>query len=174
VGAFETLAAKSPHSMAFIDSSIIRAHQHAAGGKKGAKVTQSAVLVLTKYKINALVEENGLPVADVDPGQAHDLRAAPYLLDCLKCRHVVADRGSHADALLALIRGSGAKAHILQPASASCISLSKAHLSPAQSGRAILLKAQTLQARRHPLRQAGAQLHGNRCSRLSTSPDPRL
>ena len=42
---FETLAAKSPQSMAFIDSSIIRAHQHAAGGKKGAKITPSAVLV---------------------------------------------------------------------------------------------------------------------------------
>ena len=42
---FETLAAKSPHSMALIDSSIIRAHQHAAGGKKGAKITPSAVLV---------------------------------------------------------------------------------------------------------------------------------
>ena len=45
VQVFETLAAKSPHSMAFIDSSIIRAHQHAAGGKKGAKITPSAVLV---------------------------------------------------------------------------------------------------------------------------------
>lgn len=42
---FETLAARSPHSMALIDSSIIRAHQHAAGGKKGAKITPSAVLV---------------------------------------------------------------------------------------------------------------------------------
>jgi len=42
---FETLATKSPHSMAFIDSSIIRAHQHAAGGKKGAKITPSAALV---------------------------------------------------------------------------------------------------------------------------------
>src|ERR1700739_4603745 len=42
---FEALAARSPHSMALIDSSIIRAHQHAAGGKKGAKITPSAVLV---------------------------------------------------------------------------------------------------------------------------------
>ena len=32
---FETLAAKSPQSMQFIDSSIIRAHQHAAGEKRG-------------------------------------------------------------------------------------------------------------------------------------------
>jgi len=45
VGVFETLAAKSPGSMALIDSSIIRAHQHAAGGKKGARITPSAVLV---------------------------------------------------------------------------------------------------------------------------------
>jgi transposase len=42
---FETLAAKSPHSMALIDSSIIRAHQHAAGGKKEARITPSAALV---------------------------------------------------------------------------------------------------------------------------------
>jgi len=42
---FETLAAKSPQSMHLIDSSIIRAHQHAAGGKKGARITPLAVLV---------------------------------------------------------------------------------------------------------------------------------
>jgi transposase len=42
---FEALAAKSPQSMQLIDSSIIRAHQHAAGGKKGARITPLAVLV---------------------------------------------------------------------------------------------------------------------------------
>ena len=42
---FEALAAKSPQSMQMIDSSIIRAHQHAAGGKKGARITPLAVLV---------------------------------------------------------------------------------------------------------------------------------
>jgi len=42
---FETLAAKSPQSMQLIDSSIIRAHQHAAGGKKGVRITPLAVLV---------------------------------------------------------------------------------------------------------------------------------
>ena len=42
---FEELAAKSPQSMQFIDSSIIRAHQHAAGGKKGVRITPLAVLV---------------------------------------------------------------------------------------------------------------------------------
>lgn len=42
---FEALASTSPQSLQLIDSSIIRAHQHAAGGKKGAKITPSAVLV---------------------------------------------------------------------------------------------------------------------------------
>jgi len=64
-------------------------------------------------KINALVDENGLPVRLIlTAGQAHDIRAAPRLLSGLKCRHVVADRGYDADAFLELIRGSGAKAHI--------------------------------------------------------------
>ena len=42
---FEALAARSPQSLQFIDSSIIRAHQHAAGGKKGARITPLVVLV---------------------------------------------------------------------------------------------------------------------------------
>ena len=45
VQVFEALAARSPRSMALIDSSIIRAHQHAAGGKRGARITPLAVLV---------------------------------------------------------------------------------------------------------------------------------
>ena len=45
LGIFETLAAQSPQSMQMIDSSIIRAHQHAAGGKKGVRITPLAVLV---------------------------------------------------------------------------------------------------------------------------------
>jgi transposase len=67
-------------------------------------------------KINALVDENGLPVRlMVTAGQAHDLQAAPALIAELKCRHVVADRGYDSDGFLAAIRASGAKAHIPTP-----------------------------------------------------------
>ena len=45
VRVFEVLAAGAPASMHLIDSSIVRAHQHAAGGKKGARITPLAVLV---------------------------------------------------------------------------------------------------------------------------------
>ena len=76
---------------------------HAIGRSRGGLST----------KINVLVDENGLPVRlMLTACQAHDLRAAPQLLEGLKCCHVVTDRGYDADALLALIRVSGAKAHI--------------------------------------------------------------
>jgi len=42
---FEALHQKSPDSLHLIDSSIVRAHQHAAGGKKGVRITPLAVLV---------------------------------------------------------------------------------------------------------------------------------
>jgi transposase len=42
---FESLARRSPASLNLIDSSIIRAHQHAAGGKKGVRITPLVVLV---------------------------------------------------------------------------------------------------------------------------------
>jgi len=48
-------------------------------------------------------------------GQSHDLNAAPHLIEGLKPRHVVADRGYDSDAFLALIRANGAKAHIPTP-----------------------------------------------------------
>ena len=59
------------------------------------------------------MDKNGLPVRLIlTAGQAHDLQAAPQLLDGLECRHVVADRGYDADDLLARIRDAGAKPHI--------------------------------------------------------------
>lgn len=41
---FEKLSEKSPDSMQFIDSSIIRTHQHAAS-KRGARITPLVVLM---------------------------------------------------------------------------------------------------------------------------------
>lgn len=45
LGIFAALSRRSPDSLALIDSSIIRAHQHAAGGKKGVQITPSVDLV---------------------------------------------------------------------------------------------------------------------------------
>jgi transposase len=40
---FEALSEKSPHSLHLIDSSVVRAHQHAAGGKRGVRPTPPPV-----------------------------------------------------------------------------------------------------------------------------------
>lgn len=45
VRVFETLSERSPDSMLLIDATIIRAHQQAATGKKGARITPSVALV---------------------------------------------------------------------------------------------------------------------------------
>ena len=42
---FEELAQRSPRSLQLIDRPIVRAHQHAEGGQRGARLTPSAVLV---------------------------------------------------------------------------------------------------------------------------------
>ncbi len=38
---FKALAARSPGSLHLIDTSVVRAHQHAASGKKGVRITPS-------------------------------------------------------------------------------------------------------------------------------------
>ncbi len=38
---FQALAARSPGPLNLIDSSVVRTHQHAAGGKKGVRITPS-------------------------------------------------------------------------------------------------------------------------------------
>lgn len=85
-----------PKLMALIDSSITRAHKHAASAEKGSKTTPSAVLVADRaLKINAVVDENGLRVRLVlTAGQAHDLQQ----LGGLRCRIIVADRSRCASA----------------------------------------------------------------------------
>jgi transposase len=42
---FEALTAASPQYLQLIDSSVVRAHQHAAGGKRGVRITPSVALV---------------------------------------------------------------------------------------------------------------------------------
>jgi transposase len=60
---FEALAERLPGSRYLIDSSIIRAHQHAAGGTKGVRdhaIGRSRGGLSTK--IHAFVDAQGLPV----------------------------------------------------------------------------------------------------------------
>nr|WP_235891101.1 IS5 family transposase [Pararhizobium mangrovi] len=112
---FEALAAASPQSMQLIDSSIVRAHQHAAGGKKGVRnhaIGRSRGGLTSK--IHVVVDEKGLPVRlALTAGQASDKASAPGLLQALPAASiVVADRGYDWQHLIDLVRERGGKAHI--------------------------------------------------------------
>lgn len=106
---FEALAERSPQSMALIDSSIIRAHQHAAGGKKGLGALHRPF----SWRTNAVVDGDGLPIRlALTPGQASDKEAAVGLIASLtKTSDLVADRGYDARALVDLAQIHGVRAH---------------------------------------------------------------
>lgn len=65
-------------------------------------------------KINALVDERGLPLRIVlSAGQASDKAAVAALIEGLPpARALIADRGYDARAIIELIRQSGGQAHI--------------------------------------------------------------
>jgi transposase len=64
-------------------------------------------------KINAVVDENGLPLRIVlSAGQASDKAVVGALLDGLPAARVVADRGYDAKAIIDLVRQKGGEAHI--------------------------------------------------------------
>jgi transposase len=65
-------------------------------------------------KIHAVVDRHGLPVRLIlTPGQASDKTTFPQLVAGLDlARHVIADRGFFARAIIDLIEASGATAHI--------------------------------------------------------------
>ncbi|EKF18194.1 hypothetical protein NA2_14817, partial [Nitratireductor pacificus pht-3B] len=111
---FEALAAASPQSMQLIDSSIIRAHQHAAGGKRGADHAIGRSRGGLTSKIHVVVDEKGLPVRlALTAGQASDKAIAPDLLRALPTAAiVVADRGYDWQHLIDLVSERGGNAHI--------------------------------------------------------------
>jgi transposase len=111
---FEALAAASPASLQLIDSSIVRAHQHAAGGKKGARITPGRSRGGLSTKIHAVVGADGLLLrAVLTAGQASDKTTAPLLLaGAPPADDVVADRGYSAKAIIEFVAARGGTAHI--------------------------------------------------------------
>ncbi len=112
---FGALATGSPGSLHLLDASVVRAHQHAAGGKKGGPdhaIGRSRGGLSTK--IHVVVDGRGLPRRfALTPGQASDKAAVPALLDGLEpARDTVADRGYDARAILKLIADHGSCPHI--------------------------------------------------------------
>ncbi|WP_425219651.1 IS5 family transposase [Ralstonia solanacearum] len=95
---FEALAQHADNEYAMIDATIVRAHQHSAGGKRGVAsqaIGRSRGGLSTK--IHATVDALGNPTGlYLTPGQASDLDGADVLLKDTEAQTVIADKGYDA------------------------------------------------------------------------------
>lgn len=91
------------------DSSVIRAHQHAAGAKGGQ---QHQALGRSRggfsTKIHAVVDGLGYPVdVTLTPGQTHDSVPAIKMLENICAVYIIADKAYDNDKIIALIESQG-------------------------------------------------------------------
>ena len=116
VALFETLArAGGPPKEVLIDSSAVKAHRSASGGKKGER---NQVIGRSRggrtTKIHALTDALCRPIAFMlTGGQLADCKAASKLLDQLPDRQIVrADKGYDSDIIRRQIEAHGAMPNI--------------------------------------------------------------
>ncbi|WP_183513433.1 IS5 family transposase [Methylobacterium brachythecii] len=113
---FETLAhAGGPPAQVLIDSSAVKAHRCAAGGK-GGKQTQAIGRSRggRTTKIHALIDRLGRPLAFLlTGGQMADCTAGALLLERLPaCSILLADKGYDSDAIRRQIEAAGTAPNI--------------------------------------------------------------
>ncbi|MDI3302327.1 MAG: IS5 family transposase [Burkholderia multivorans] len=112
-GVFATLAGDTDFEEVFIDSTIVRAHQHAAGAPKKRAIALGRSRGGLGTKIYALVDGLGmLAKFRLTGGQAGDSPEALPLLGELQPRSVAADRAYDTDALIAHLSSLDATAVI--------------------------------------------------------------
>ncbi|WP_437373645.1 IS5 family transposase [Inquilinus limosus] len=112
---FEALAAAGgPPAEVLIDSTHVKAHRSAAGGKGGRTQAIGSSRGGRNSKLHAVSDEGGRPLAfHLTPGQAADCRAAEVLLADLPPRCIVhADRAYDSDRIRALIEDQNAVPNI--------------------------------------------------------------
>lgn len=98
-----------------IDSTIIRAHQHAAGAEDSTAEDEALGRSRGGFstKIHVAVDGLGNPVRVLlSPGQAGDITFAPELIAGLDVGAVIGDKGYDGNALVRTIEASGAEAVI--------------------------------------------------------------
>ncbi|WP_374828673.1 IS5 family transposase [Brucella daejeonensis] len=108
------LAREADLEWLMIDSTIVRAHQHAAGARKEKGGPDAQGLGRSRgglsTKIHAATEALGLPIRLIgSPGQCSDIGLANDLIDGFKAQAILADKGYDADHLCERMDDSGAE-----------------------------------------------------------------
>ncbi|WP_156665854.1 IS5 family transposase [Rhizobium bangladeshense] len=107
------LAREADLEWLMIDSTIVRAHQHAAGARKVKGGPDAQALGRSRgglsTKIHAATESLGLPVRLIaSPGQRNDIAFAHDLVEGIQAAATIADKGYDADHLCDKITETGA------------------------------------------------------------------
>ncbi|WP_288410541.1 IS5 family transposase [uncultured Herbaspirillum sp.] len=94
-----------------IDSTIVRAHQHSAGAfKKSGPQALGRSRGGLSTKLHLAVDSTGRPLRlIVTEGQVHDISCANELVEHLRAKAVIADKGYDSDAFVQVVRTTGAK-----------------------------------------------------------------
>ncbi|MEM1369967.1 MAG: IS5 family transposase [Cyanobacteria bacterium P01_H01_bin.15] len=111
---FPKLASDPDKEYAMIDSTIVRAHQHSAGGRNADAEAIGSSKDGLSTKIHALVDALGNPLRlHLTPAQASDLSEADVLLTDLEVDALLADKGYDADErVIKRLQNDGIKAMI--------------------------------------------------------------
>jgi len=144
---FAALAKERRFREVFIDSTIVRAHQHAAGApKNGPQALGRSPRRLTT-KIHVLVDALGhLVQGRLTAGPVHDVTQATALLRGVPAKHVVGDKAYDADSSERRSRRWGAGRHPATRQSSHVDPMEQAALSSSQPRRTLFLSPQTLSA----------------------------
>jgi transposase len=110
----DTLAAAHDATVQMIDTSIVRAHQHAASVARNRSQSMGRSRGGLTSKIHAVVDTNALPVRlGLTSGETHDNRLTLSLLSRLRSGSMLlADRGYDADWIRAFATERGSWANV--------------------------------------------------------------
>jgi transposase len=114
-GVFATIveAFKDPDlEVLMVDSTVIRAHQHAAGAEGSSASAEALGRSRGGFstKIHVSCDGVGNPVKFIlTPGQDHDITQGPALIEGSEANKIIADKGYDSDAFVAQIESQGAE-----------------------------------------------------------------
>ena len=103
---FQTLSEDPDLEWKFIDGSIVKAHQHSCGARKGEERAIGKSVAGNTTKIHMVTDSNGNPIDfEITEGQVHDIQMATELIERTPySEYTVADKGYDGDYLRWVIR----------------------------------------------------------------------
>jgi len=110
MGIFNELVVEPDLEWAFIDGSIVKAHQHSSGAASGQESAIGKSVAGNTTKIHRAVDAGGLPIHFTETGgEVHDCKEAPTLVAELpEADYIVADKGYDSEPLRVQIQDQGA------------------------------------------------------------------